>query len=261
MPAKLIRIHGTLSCAIWYSAAMSKMTLDRVLQSQGFGSRKWCRQLIADGDVSIGGKVVEDWREAFDPEGLEFTVFDEAWRYRAHVYLVLNKPAGIECSRKPSHHPGVLTLFPEQFGWRGVQPVGRLDHDTTGLLLLSDDGAFIHAQSSPRRHVPKVYVATTADAVTAELLANLRSGVQLHDEPAPIAALRAEAVGSHEIEIVLEQGKYHQVKRMLAAAGNHCVALTRTAIGGLRLDALALAPAEWRYLEPEQLALLSMEDM
>ncbi|MFX6040690.1 pseudouridine synthase, partial [Acinetobacter baumannii] len=81
--------------------------------------------------------------------------------------------------RKPSHHPGVLTLLPEQFTWRDVQPVGRLDHDTTGLLLMSDEGAFLHAQSSPKRHVPKVYAATTAEPVTEALIAQLKAGVQL----------------------------------------------------------------------------------
>src|SRR5207244_1820446 len=153
---------------------MSKMTLDRILQSQGFGTRKWCRELIADEEVRIAGEVVADYRAAMETDGLEFTVFDEPWIYREHLYIALNKPADYECSRKPSHHPGVLTLLPEQFAWRDVQPVGRLDHDTTGLLLISDDGAFIHAQSSPRRHVPKVYVATTHEPVTEELLERLR---------------------------------------------------------------------------------------
>lgn len=235
---------------------MSKLTLDRILQSQGFGSRKWCRQLISDGEVRVGGETVTDYRASFDTNGLEFTVFEEPWVYREHVYLALNKPANYECSRKPSHHPGVLTLLPEQFTWRDVQPVGRLDHDTTGLLLMSDDGAFIHAQSSPKRHVPKLYAATTFAPVTDELLAALSTGVQLHDEPAPLAAQSCRRVGEHEIEIVLEQGKYHQVKRMLAAAGNHCVALRRTAIGKLQLAQLGLEEGEWCYLEPEHLALL-----
>jgi len=237
----------------------SKQTLDRILQSQGFGSRKWCRELISDGEVSINGAVVDDYRASFDTEGLVFTIFDEEWAYREHVYLALNKPSGFECSRKPSHHPGVLTLLPEQFAWRDVQPVGRLDHDTTGLLLLSDDGAFIHAQSSPKRHVPKLYLATTAEPVTDELVDLLLGGVQLHDEPAPIAARSCRRVGDYQIEIVLEQGKYHQVKRMLAAAGNHCAALQRTAIGNLTLEQLALAEGEWRYLDAEELALLMPE--
>ena len=235
---------------------MSKLTLDRILQSQGFGSRKYCRELIEDGEVSIQGEIVDSYKQSIDTEGLQFRIFDEDWEYREHVYIVLNKPSNFECSRKPSHHPGVLTLLPEQFSWRDVQPVGRLDHDTTGMLLMSDDGPFIHAQSSPKRHVPKVYLATTAEPVTEELVQTLLDGVQLHDEPAPLAAQMCRRAGEFQIEIILEQGKYHQVKRMLAAAGNHCAALQRTAIGKLALESLALKEGEWCYLTAAQIDLL-----
>ena len=237
---------------------MSKrLTLDRILQSQGFGTRKWCGELIAAGEVSIAGVTVTDSRAAFETDGLVFMVYGEPWAYREHVYIALNKPAGFECSRKASHHPGVLTILPEQFTRRDVQPVGRLDHDTTGLLLMSDDGPFIHQQSSPRRHIAKVYVATTYDPVTPELVAQLLAGVKLHDEPAPLRAETCRTISPQRIEIVLEQGKYHQVKRMLAAAGNHCVALHRAQIGKLKLDALGLAEGEWCYLDDTQLALLA----
>ena len=235
------------------------MTLDKILQSQGFGSRKWCAELINDGEVSINGETVSDSGERVETGGLQFKVFGELWTYREHVYIALNKPANYECSRKASHHPGVLTLLPEQFHRRDVQPVGRLDHDTTGLLLMSDDGPFIHRQSSPRHHVPKVYVATTHDAVTPELVALLLKGVQLHDEPAPLAAVSCRMVAGHRIEIVLAEGKYHQVKRMLAAAGNHCVALCRSQIGKLTLEELHLAEGEWCYLSDAQLALLASD--
>lgn len=235
---------------------MSKLSLDRILQSQGFGTRKYCRELIEDGEISINGEVVDQYKQTLETDDLVFRIFDEEWQYREHVYIALYKPANFECSRKPSHHPGVLTLLPEQFSWRDVQPVGRLDHDTTGMLLMSDDGPFIHAQSSPKRHIPKVYLATTAEPVTDELVNTLLSGVQLHDEPAPLAAQICRRLDTHKIEIVLEQGKYHQVKRMLAAAGNHCAALQRTAIGQLTLDSLGLAEGEWCYLSPEQMALL-----
>lgn len=235
---------------------MRKLTLDRILQSQGFGTRKWCRSLIADGEVSINGAAVTDYRAQIETDSLELTIFDEVWPYREHVYVALNKPADFECSRKPSHHPGVLSILPEQFTWRDVQPVGRLDHDTTGMLLMSDDGPFIHAQSSPKRHIPKVYVATTAAPVTEELVAQLLAGVQLIDEPAPLAAVTCRQRDTHKLEIVLEQGKYHQVKRMLAAAGNHCAALHRAAIGSLTLEALGLEEGEWCYLDAAQLALL-----
>jgi 16S rRNA pseudouridine516 synthase len=200
--------------------------------------------------------VHDNYKTPIETAGLVLTVFDEEWVYREHVYIAINKPKNIECSRKPSHHPGVLTLLPEQFTWREVQPVGRLDHDTTGLLLLSDDGPFIHAQSSPKRHVPKVYQATTQEPVTQALIDRLLAGVQLHDEPAPLAALRCVQRGEHQLDIVLEQGKYHQVKRMLAAAENHCTALHRSQIGGLTLASLGLGEGEWCYLDQSQLDLL-----
>lgn len=236
---------------------MKKLSLDRLLQSQGFGSRKGCRDLISNGYVTVNGAEVDDWRSEVDPAGLHFTVDDEPWQYRQHLYLALHKPANYECSRKPSHHPGVHTLLPEQFRWRDVQPVGRLDHDTTGLLLLSDDGAFIHAQSHPRHHQPKVYHAALHQPADTELVQQLLGGVQLHDEPAPLAALHAKLLAPQLIEMVLEQGKYHQVKRMLAAAGNHCVALSRVAIGGLTLASLKLAEGQWCYLEAAELQQLN----
>jgi len=190
----------------------------------GFGTRKWCATLVANGEVRIGGEIINDPRRTFETGDLEFSVYDEPWLYREHVYIALHKPTDYECSRQPSHHPGVLSLLPEQFALRDVQPVGRLDHDTTGLLLMSDDGKFIHAQSSPKRHIPKVYVATTQEAVTPQLVGQLLKGVKLHDEPAPLAAVVCEKLGEHQLKIVLEQGKYHQVKRMLAAARQslHC---------------------------------------
>ena len=236
---------------------MSKLSLDRIIQSQGFGTRKYCRALIEDGDVVIDGAPHTNYKTSFDTDGLVLTVFGEPWQVRERVYIALHKPANYECSRKPSHHPGVLTLLPEQFTWRDVQPVGRLDHDTTGMLLMSDDGPFIHAQSSPKRHVPKIYQATTQEPVTQALIDELLAGVKLHDEPAPLAALSCIQRGPHQLEIVLEQGKYHQVKRMLAAAGNHCLSLHRSAIGGLTLEALGLAEGEWCFLDQAQLDLLA----
>ncbi|MBU1237676.1 MAG: 16S rRNA pseudouridine(516) synthase [Gammaproteobacteria bacterium] len=230
---------------------MKTTSLDKILQSQGFGTRRECREMIQAGFVCVGGELVSRYDAGFDPEGLEFSVHGEPWTYREKLYIALNKPSGYECSRKPSHHPGVMSLLPDPFLLRGVQAVGRLDHDTTGLLLLSDDGAFIHALSSPKRHVPKLYVATTAEPVTEALIAQLQRGVKLHDEPAPLKA-EVRQLDKHTLEMVLEQGKYHQVKRMLAAAGNHCTALRRTAIGDLTLDSLGLADGGWSYIEPAQ---------
>lgn len=235
---------------------MIKRSLDRILQSQGFGTRSFCRQLIRQGEISIDGVVADDERAEFETDGLIFSLFDETWVYREHVYIALNKPSGIECSRRPSHHPSVMTLLPDEFREREVQAIGRLDHDTTGLLLLTDDGAFNHRMSSPKHHVPKRYLATTAEPVSASLIDALRQGVQLHDEPEPLFAIECVQVAEDQLEIVLAQGKYHQVKRMLAAAGNHCAALQRISIGQLSLASLALAEGEWCYLEEHHLTLL-----
>ncbi len=228
---------------------MKKLTLDRILQSQGFGTRKVCQTLIREGEVSIGGEVVTDFKAPIEAGGLSFSVRGEVWDYHERLYLALHKPQGYECSRKPSHHPGVLSLLPTQFAWRETQPVGRLDHDTTGLLLLSDHGAFIHALTSPKRQVPKIYVATTRDLVTPGLISALLGGVKLEDEPGPLAVQGCRQLDANRLEIVLEQGKYHQVKRMLAAAGNHCAALHRSAIGGLTLDGLGLQEGRWCHLD------------
>lgn len=228
--------------------SMKSMSLDRILQSQGFGSRKDCRAIVEDGLVMIDGQVQDRWQSEYQPAGLVFTVAGKEWQYHEYIYLVLHKPGGYECSRRPSHHPSVLDLLPPQYQNRGVQPVGRLDHDTTGLLLLSDDGRFIHTQSSPKHHVPKLYAAELARPCTQELVDSLLAGVQLHDEPAPLRAISCRQTGPLSLELEIDQGKYHQVKRMLAAAGNHCAALCRIAIGHLRLDQLDLAPGQWRLL-------------
>jgi 16S rRNA pseudouridine516 synthase len=235
---------------------MSRRRLDRILQSQGFGTRRACRELILAGRVAAGSAAVVDPDTEFDTEGLRLVVDGGCCDYRERVYLALNKPAGIECSRQPAHHAGVLTLLPQPLRRRGVQPVGRLDVGTTGLLLLSDDGAFIHALGSPRRQVTKRYVASTAAPVTEALVARLLAGVLLHGETAPVAALACRALAPDRIVMLLAQGRYHQVRRMLAAAGNHCAALERDAIGGLELGALGLAPGEWTYLDEAQRRLL-----
>ena len=231
------------------------MTLEKILQSQGFGSRRQCRQLIWNERVSVAGRFITDAAEDMPSEGLIFSVDGKEWTFRQQLYIGLHKPPDYECSRKPSHHPGILTLLPREYVNRNTQPVGRLDHDTTGLLLLSDDGAFIHAQSSPKRHVIKTYEVTLFEAVTPELIVQLQEGVKLIDEEKPIAA-QVRRLDTHLLELSIDQGKYHQVKRMVAAAGNHCVSLRRTAIGKLTLDSMSLPMGQWCHLEPGQLAQL-----
>lgn len=232
------------------------MKIERILQSQGFGSRKECRGIVRAGRFGIAGELVEDPFAEHDTEGLEFTVDDVNWRFHERAYVMLHKPADYECSRKPQYHPSVFALLPEQFARREVQTVGRLDHDTTGLLLLSDDGQFIHVWSSGKKRIPKVYEVTTHEAVTAQLVADLLAGVVLHDEPAPIKARACEQTGSHTLRLTVTEGKYHQVKRMIAAAHHHVDALHRSGVGGLQLPA-DLAPGQWRWMDADDLARLA----
>ncbi len=241
---------------------MPAMQIERLLHSQGFGSRKECRALVRAGHVSVAGVPCDDPFAEFEPggsdgvPGLEFTIGDQPWQFRAEAYLMLHKPVGYECSLKPTFHPSVFKLLPPQMLLRGVQSIGRLDQDTTGLLLFSDNGKFIHYWSSGKKRTPKVYEVTLKHEVTPELIAALLAGVQMHDEPAPVAATACVQTGSHTLQLTLCEGKYHQVKRMIGAASNRVEALHRSRVGGLELDA-QLAPGEWRWLEAADLEQLN----
>jgi 16S rRNA pseudouridine516 synthase len=224
------------------------MQLQDVLYSQGFGTRRVCAGLIQQGHVSVAGHSVLDAACEVEAEGLRFTVDGIEWPYHARAYVMLHKPAGIECSRKPSAYPSLYTLLPAPLRQRpvkgavaGVQAVGRLDQDTTGLLLLSDDGQFIHKMSSPRHHVPKVYEATVRHEVDAGQIERLLSGVVLDDDPAPVRAAACEATGERRLRLTLAEGKYHQVKRMIAAVGNRVEALHRSRIGRLETSSRSAA--------------------
>jgi 16S rRNA pseudouridine516 synthase len=231
------------------------MKLCKALQSQGFGSRKGCVARVRGGEVEVNGVVCDNPEAEVDPDGLELTLDGVTWAFREKVYVLVRKPVGYECSHHPRHHHSVFSLLPPELLQRGVQCVGRLDQDTTGLLLLSDDGQFIHRMISPKKGVAKVYRATCADPVNDAMLEALRTGVQLNDEPAPIAALACESIDAHTLRLTLSEGKYHQVKRMIAATGNRVDKLHREAIGNFGLPA-TLAPGEWRWLENDDLKKL-----
>jgi len=222
-------------------------TLAQVLFSQGFGTRRDCAGLIAAGRVRVGGVQRDDPAAEVDTDGLVFEVDGQRWPYHAKALVLLHKPTGYECSQKPKHHPSVLSLLPAPLRTRGLQPVGRLDEDTTGLLLLTDDGALIHRLTSPKRHVAKVYEVGCRHPVDAGQLERLRAGVVLDDDPAPVRAAACEATGAHALRLTLTEGKYHQVKRMLAAVGNRVETLHRSAFGALQLPA-DLAPGQWCWL-------------
>ncbi len=231
------------------------MQLERILHQHGFGTRKGCRALVRHQRVAINGVICVDPFVEVATDGLVFTVDGVDWPYTELACVMLHKPLHYECSRKPKHHPGVLELLPLPLRERDVQPIGRLDEDTTGLLLITNDGQLNHQLSSAKRKVPKVYLATTKHPVDQALLDQLLAGVLLTDEPEPIAAAAAEKVGEHLLRLTLTSGKYHQVKRMVAAAGNRVEALHRESIGELQLPA-DLQPGEWRWLSTADLQKL-----
>jgi len=225
--------------------------LAQILFTQGFGTRRICAGIVAQGLVRVGGRVVADPRADVDTGGLVFEVDGRAWHYHERALIMLHKPAGYECSRKPRHHPSVLSLLPPPLRTRGVQPVGRLDEDTTGLLLLTDDGPLIHRLTSPKWHVPKVYEVGTERPVNDDEVRRLLAGVVLDDDPAPVRAAACERTGDLAMRLTLVEGKYHQVKRMLAAVGNRVATLHRSAIGNLALPA-DLPAGAWYWLEADR---------
>lgn len=235
------------------------MRLDDLLFSQGFGTRRVCAGLIQQGLVQgfeqfAGVEPADSATEIIATDGMPFTVQGKPWQYHKRAYLMLHKPAGFECSHRPGSWPSAYSLLPAPLRQRptkgvvqGVQAIGRLDQDTTGLLLLTDDGQFLHKMSSPKHHVPKVYQITTDRPVQSSQIEKLLEGVVLNDDPQPVKAAAAVQTGEKSLDMTLTEGKYHQVKRMIAAVGNHVVALHRSQIGSLVLGD-DLPSGHWRWL-------------
>lgn len=253
------------------------MQLQDILYSQGFGSRRVCAGLIQQGHVQVvvstdtgigqpapGLVACTQAGAEFEAEGLRYRVRGEDWLYQEKACLMLHKPAGTECSQKPSAWPSVYTLLPAPLrqrpnkgGQPGVQAVGRLDQDTTGLLLLTDDGQLLHRLASPRHQTPKLYEVTLKHEAQEAQVQQLLAGVVLDDDPKPVRAAACERSDSHHLRLTLTAGKYHQVKRMVAAVGNRVEALHRSRIGALVLPP-ELAPGQWRWLTPEERGLLDV---
>ena len=246
------------------------MQLQDILFSQGFGTRRVCAGLIQQGLVQVyppgsaeQALACTQAADEFEESGLRFRAQGVDWPYFERAYLMLHKPPGTECSQKPSTYPSIYTLLPSPLRLRpqkaavqGVQSVGRLDQDTTGLLLLTDDGKFIHRMSSPKHHVPKVYEVTVKHPLDDRQVGKLLAGVVLDDDPKPVRAAACVAVGELHLRLTLTEGKYHQVKRMVAAVGNRVEGLHRSQIGGLKLPD-DLKPGQWRWLYPADLATIA----
>ena len=168
------------------------------------------------------------------------------------IYIKLHKPFGYECSHAPTSHESVFALFPRELVKQGLQCAGRLDYDTTGLLLLSNDGQFIHKIEHPKKGFAKTYAATLADPLTEEMQKKLLAGVELRGEKKPCSAVELKLIAENMAEITIKGGLYHQVKRMFAAVGNKVVALHRSKIGEYELG--ELKAGEWMDMSMQKMA-------
>ncbi len=226
------------------------MRVDALLSRFGYCSRREVAQWLKRGRVTRNGVAVKSPNEKAEPR--EVLVDGEPVEFPDGLYVALHKPLGCTCSHKEAGEL-VYDLLPEQWLRRNpaVNTVGRLDKETSGLLLLTDDGAFEHAQTSPKRHVPKVYAFTTGSPVPPEAVAQFASGeFLLQGERTPCLPAELELTSACAGRLTLHEGRYHQVRRMLAAVGAPVETLERIEIGPLKLADLNLEPGEWVEIDP-----------
>lgn len=233
--------------------------LDKLLCSQGTLTRSEVGRLIRSGRVTVDGTVCRQPAQKLDPAAVTVAVDGKPLGYAQYVYWMLNKPAGILCVSRDKKVPTVVDLLPEEQRRRGLFPAGRLDKDTHGLVLITDDGDFAHRMLSPRHHIPKTYLARLDKSLSETAAEQFRAGPTLADgtvcQPAHLTVL--EAGDTPLVEVIIYEGKYHQIKRMFAAVGCHVEWLKRIRMGGLALDD-TLAEGECRPLtEQEKMSILN----
>jgi len=236
---------------------MEKQRLDRIIASTGRFSRREVKDLIRQGLVLVDGVPARSADEKTDPEAAKIVVAGTALTYRRHTWVMLNKPAGYLSATEDGRGSTVLDLLPEELRRQNLFPVGRLDKDTEGLLLLTNEGALAHDLLSPRRHVDKVYYARVAGRLTEEDCRAFAAGITLGDgqrcQPAELVILSAGE--ESEVQVTLREGKFHQVKRMLAQRGAPVLYLERVRMGPLPLDR-SLRRGEYRFLTETEVSAL-----
>ncbi len=221
------------------------MRLDKYLCHSTALTRSRAQGMIRGGQVTVNGKVVKDPSYKL-PADAVVTWRDQAVQLTGHRYLMLNKPLGVVCATTDAQHKTVLDLL-ELENRKGLHVAGRLDIDTTGLVLISDDGDWSHRITSPKHKCDKTYRATLAEPVDESVVKRFAEGIELRHEKKKTRPAELEILSPTEVRLTIGEGKYHQVKRMFAALGNRVVALHRERIGALVLDP-ALEPGQWREL-------------
>lgn len=212
--------------------------LDKILVSQSIGSRKEVQKLIKSGAVSVNGEICKKIDFKADTENDEITVNGQALNYQKYVYIMMNKPAGVVSATTDNHDRTVIDILPPEFKRKGLFPAGRLDKDTEGLLIITDDGDFAHKMLSPKKHVYKKYVAKVDADITEETIKRFEEGIVFADGTKCMPAkLELEKNSDKRRGIVtICEGKFHQVKKMFISCGINVVHLQRISIGNLYLD-------------------------
>ena len=234
---------------------MAMERMDKLLSSTGLWTRKEVKELVRRGRVTCNGLAVGKPEEKADPEMDEIRVDGEVVDCAPFVYIMMNKPDGILSATTDKRQRTVVDLLPEHLRRRGLFPVGRLDKDTVGLLLLTDDGPLGHELLSPKKHVDKVYHAWVDGKIDQADVARLAEGMVLEDGLHCLPAGLEPIGDGSQCLVTLREGKYHQVKRMLAACGKPVTALKRLSMGSLQLDE-SLEPGGWRFLNREEMESL-----
>lgn len=233
--------------------------IDKIIASQGQYSRSEVRKLIKQGRVTLDSAIVRSPQEKADPQKSLITVDGKALSYKKHIYIMLNKPQGVVSATEDSSQKTVIDLVPDFLRRDGLFPAGRLDSDTTGFVLITDDGDFAHRILSPKNHIMKTYVATLQRSVTKEDIEAFRNGIELKDGTLCLEAEVLPLEGDlPRAQIKICEGKYHQVKRMFAALGNKVLALRRIKMGELCLDE-SLKEGQCRELTEQELIKISQK--
>ena len=231
--------------------------LDKLISSSGKYTRSESSKLIRSGAVCVNGVSVKNPASKADGNADVITINSQRFIYKKHIYIMMNKPEGVISASDSPNDRTVIDLLPDELKRPGLFPAGRLDRDTTGFMLITDDGDFAHRILSPKRHISKTYRVTLREDITEDEAEMIRTGLMLNGEkllPAKVKKLD----GEHVYEVVLKEGRYHQIKRMFARLSNEVVVLERTAMGNLTLDT-ALKRGDAREMTAEEITQVEMK--